>query len=235
MSGYLARLVDRAVGVPAGAVSPRLGPLFPVGPVARTEEPEPGSFRDLTAGPAAVSDPAPAARRVRAEAGEARAEGARPVPAAEVEPVGCEHAARHRQVAAAAARPAVEQVPAVETGVEIAFPVPATREGAAAPDGENVNVATPVQPVVVPEPAATPPASAVRPRTQADPLLRRAGEPQGATEQAPRIEVRIGRVEVRRPPGPEPVQWPAPVAQERAASSFDRLAVARRYVDRRWS
>lgn len=238
MSGYLARLVDRAAGVPAATVRPRLGPLFPLGPAAPTEEP--ASFRDVTATPAAAGNLAPAAPLPRAESGVPRTVGVRAVPTAELarqpEPGGPERAARHQQVAAAAARAAVEQAPAVETGIEIVVPVPARSATAAVPDGENGNVATPVRSDALSEPAATQPASAVRPRaTRADPRPRRAGEPHGATEQAPRIEVRIGRVEVRRPPEPEPVQWPAPVAQERVGSSFDRLAVARRYVDRRWS
>jgi hypothetical protein len=57
-----------------------------------------------------------------------------------------------------------------------------------------------------------------------------------APEHVPQIEVRIGRLEVRRPPELVPEQWPAAVSQPGAApTGFDRLAAARRYVDRRWS
>jgi len=59
--------------------------------------------------------------------------------------------------------------------------------------------------------------------------------PPVAADRAPRIEVRIGRVEVRRPPEPEAVQWPAPAPQQNGASGFDGLAAAPHYVDRRWS
>jgi hypothetical protein len=86
------------------------------------------------------------------------------------------------------------------------------------------------------EPSAQPTATALaRPQAARDPLpVRGDREPAAAPERAPRIEVRIGRVEVRRPPEPE--QWPAADSQPSAAASgFDRLAAARRYLDRGWS
>jgi hypothetical protein len=72
--------------------------------------------------------------------------------------------------------------------------------------------------------------------TRDPPALRGDRESRAAPEHAPQIEVRIGRVEVRRPPEPEPAEWSATVPQPTAAAAgFDRLAAARRYLDRRWS
>ena len=49
----------------------------------------------------------------------------------------------------------------------------------------------------------------------------------------PRVEVRIGRVEVRRAPPPPPAHAPARAAPTPPARrGFDDLAAARRYVDR---
>jgi hypothetical protein len=54
----------------------------------------------------------------------------------------------------------------------------------------------------------------------------------------PRVEVRIGRVEVRRPPEPKAKQQPQPSPRTRRSSprpevrGFEDLAAARRYVDR---
>jgi hypothetical protein len=56
-----------------------------------------------------------------------------------------------------------------------------------------------------------------------------------AQSQAPTIEVRIGRVEVRAPHPPELPGWsvaaPPPTPAEPA---FARMAAARRYLDRGW-
>jgi hypothetical protein len=51
---------------------------------------------------------------------------------------------------------------------------------------------------------------------------------------APRVEVRIGRVEIRSPRAPEPWRPVEPVPVERPAppDPFAGLAAARRYVDR---
>jgi hypothetical protein len=54
-------------------------------------------------------------------------------------------------------------------------------------------------------------------------------------DRAPQIEVRIGRVEIRRPSLPEPFQWQAPAPEPQTVAGFGELAAARRYVDRCWS
>lgn len=70
-----------------------------------------------------------------------------------------------------------------------------------------------------------------------DPLvLPVAGAPAGTPERSTRIEVRIGRVEVRAPQQPEAPSEPvAAESAEPAVSPFADLVAARRYVDRRWS
>jgi hypothetical protein len=80
--------------------------------------------------------------------------------------------------------------------------------------------------------AAQPVAVEPRPRRgDLAPVLRKVPEPQ----RAPSIEVRIGRVEVRRSPEPEPVEWQSPPAvQQPSGTGFSDLAASRRYVDRSW-
>ena len=118
---------------------------------------------------------------------------------------------------------------------EPGVPIPtAPRDGGlAASPQSSTRIAAPTT-----APAERPTATAVpRPDAARDPLPSRGDrESRAAPEHAPQIEVRIGRVEVRRPPELVPEQWPASVSQPSAApTGFDRLAAARRYVDRRWS
>jgi hypothetical protein len=245
VSGYLARLVDRAVGPPAAAVSPRVGPVFPVRPpghggdpavvtvgsdnvqVSRPPGPALGRGRAARAGeppspvPRGSEDAAPpAARATRVPALWSSAQGDRPAgPAPSVvsaqvrEPVG---------------RGAVPAVPAVLNEV-----VARTSDVRVEPGPAMPREAPSAQETPAPSPVVA------RPRP-AGPELRLppGGVGAGASREGPpRIEVRIGRVEVRRPAPPEPVEWPAPApaAVERAAGGFGELAATRRYVDRRWS
>jgi hypothetical protein len=89
---------------------------------------------------------------------------------------------------------------------------------------------------LLPEQTAEPPAP--RPRVA---LLPREPEnrpdvPTAAVSTTPRVEVRIGRVEVRAPRAPE--RWrpvdAAPVHVQPAPDPFAGFAAARRYVDRTW-
>jgi hypothetical protein len=51
----------------------------------------------------------------------------------------------------------------------------------------------------------------------------------GEEAETPRIEVRIGRIELRAAPPPAPQPPPAP-----ARRGFDDYALARRYLRQRW-
>jgi hypothetical protein len=82
------------------------------------------------------------------------------------------------------------------------------------------------------QPPTAPALAAPRLSTVHVPVASRDREPR---RQDPRIEVRIGRVEVRRTSPPEPIEWQAPAATPPAVTSFGALAASRRYVDRRWS
>jgi hypothetical protein len=88
---------------------------------------------------------------------------------------------------------------------------------------------------VEPAPQAKKAPALAAPRIVAQPpsLASRRATPRA---EAPRIEVRIGQVEVRRPePFPDPVEPQAPMAAPPAVASFGQLAASRRFVDRRWS
>jgi hypothetical protein len=258
VSGYLARLVARAaIGLPAGAVGPRLGPLFPLGPNAPAGEP--GFADDSPNEPAAPRLPTEPLRRRRGaplqqpsvdslttarrpppesvatpRAAPARAPG---LGAAGTTGVGrdIEGAAVHAPAQAAEREGGVgltarSPETAVEARIErVGEPKLRTAERDAGPEAQAM---APVE--VGSEPRDGPATSVARPRSAPGnlPPGRHAATP---PRQAPRIEVRIGRVEVRKPPGGDPVQGPAPATQERVASGFDRLAAARRYVDRQWS
>ncbi|HVT16394.1 MAG TPA: hypothetical protein VHQ90_09485 [Thermoanaerobaculia bacterium] len=72
-----------------------------------------------------------------------------------------------------------------------------------------------------------------RPRKADLPLPRpapAAATPPTAETEEPRIEVRIGRIELRTAPPPTP----APARPEAARRGFEEYAAARRYLDRRW-
>lgn len=239
MSGYLARLVDRAAGPPAAAVSPRVGPVFPVRPpgpgvdpavvaprdgddVQTSRAPGPALGRERAARPDGPPAPVPS-----------RAPGAptdAPSPVAGGPAVRSHAHGEDRPPAAvppvAAERKPVEAraVPSVPPESDAVARVDIRAEQASTPRSEAPVTAAPV--VALSRPAA--------------PDVLRAPRPQGSgvpRERPPRIEVRIGRVEIRRPAPLEPVEWPAvaPAPAEQAAGGFGELAAARRYLDRRWS
>jgi len=213
VSKYLGRLVDRAVGLPAAAARPRLAPVFPLGRLAE-EAPAAADEPVLSVGVEA----APASERPVVPTAAPAAPPERPKPKRSLVPEPG----------------AVEQPsPNVPPGHEPQAVVVET--AAPAESGERPAEVTPrtTGPDVEPRPrAAQPVAAEPRPeRRDLAPVLRRAPEPQ----RAPSIDVRIGRVEVRRPPEPEPVEWQAPPAvQQPSVSGFADLAASRRYVDRGW-
>lgn len=257
MNGYLARLVDRAVGLPAAAVSPRLEPVFPLGaPAPEALDDVPPSLH-VTASPAAPRrdrHPAsfqadPAARTKRT----ARPHGDRPAPGGlDRAPEGPPRAPRRAERDAVA-----PQVPTVKQGRRIRKSPraePAARPAAAA-HAQSARVEAYIVAQAPTSAAESRPVDRERhgpdapleakPRGRAATsvavphLAARKLPPSGTSaappERTPRIEVRIGRVEIRRPQVPDPVQRPGPVVEERSPASFGELAAARRYVDRGWS
>jgi hypothetical protein len=81
---------------------------------------------------------------------------------------------------------------------------------------------------LLPRPAVEPQPTSTGPSREAAPTARQ--------EPETHVEVRIGRIEVRRPRSPEPARPPAAAAvPPRADDPFAALAAARRYVDRTWS
>ena len=261
VSGYLARLVDRGVGAPGGTAGPRLGPVFPLGRGRRDggargqSGPLPSSLRSRRRrGLPPLSRAMPRRRRLRIRRGwqaePGRASAGAPAGGSSR---GVAPRARSRAAAAPVSQPAAPvQHAGSPPGAGRSTPV-ATRHRPRDPDAgarrtdsgraasrrrAAQSSARGVAPTAPGAAAGRPTATAVpRPNAARDPLPARAdrGSP-AAPEHAPQIEVRIGRVEVRRPPEPVPEQWPAAVSQPSAApTGFDRLAAARRYVDRRWS
>jgi hypothetical protein len=212
VSTYLGRLVDRAVGPPASAVTPRLAPVFPLGgapqsqpePLTAETAPEPSVGHD--ARPAASTDDV-LERSVRVTPSRA---------VRELHEVHVERPAHEPRepVAGEAPAPATEQ-PRTEIRTH-----ERTVERSLAP--REVEQAQPAKAAAL----ATP-----REKRQPVPV---GTQDQTPAPEPPRIEVRIGRVEVRPPPEPETVEWPAPAARP-AARGFGELAASRRYVDRRWS
>lgn len=230
MSSYLTRLAARAGGRPAGAtLAPRLAPSVAA----------PGQIG---------SEPEEAA----VERGDGRPE---PAAGAEIVPGRADAAPPETALVAAPLRETTVAVDAVDAVA--ASGTAAAEEPAAA---LNPQTPQPSRPDAVAEPArprgprAQPPtrehARPGQPPTEAEaagPVVELQPRPTpravdratraGAREQdrPPRIEVRIGRVEVR-PPRPAPPPAPA----QRAPSApprdpFAGLAAARRYVDRAWS
>jgi hypothetical protein len=245
VSTYLARLVDRGLGVPGGAVSPRLAPEFPLGQAAGPQEREtgpgllPDAFvpglpppRTLVPRPSDVPAAAATAATVRtgpspARQGSERGSGASggepsvpsvPEPTPPRRPRTGEPVSTEPSPAFTGRDPAVRMSPA---DVAVAAPRridPAREESVATQEDGPIAKAVPRA-----KPARDQLTAAV------------AGRAAAAPEPAPQIEVRIGRVEVRRPHEAEPVPWPSVAPQPVSAPGFERLAAARRYVDRRWS
>jgi hypothetical protein len=136
--------------------------------------------------------------------------------------------------------PAASQAAVAASDLTIRAPEPSTPQPAVPrPSPAESSAPAPSEIVAQAAAPAEQPTVTLVPRqdTTRDPLPPRGNRETRASRQpTPRIEVRIGRVEVRRPPEPEPAQWSTSVPQPTAsAAEFDRLAAARRYVNRRWS
>lgn len=240
MSGYLANLVARGAGPPPAAVAPRLGPLFPVGRPQQSDElpsvdPAEGSHADSWRPDLQPSD--------LSERHPARSDG---------ESVGRDRAAAAPQSPGKNAEPALAPQ-ATETTAAVGAAAPAPVEHAEKTDGQSAAaepraaVDTRIEVRVEPSSAAPGPPPAKQGRlSPARPVVAaRTGSPlplptrpvvEAATRNLPpKIEVQIGRVEIRRPCEPEPFQWPAPAAEPQTSTGFGELAAARRYVDRGWS
>jgi hypothetical protein len=223
---YLGRLVDRAVGPPAAAVSPRLAPVFPIGRAA-PPEPEPESFGADTFphGAVAQSRRSPPAQPRR-------------------------NSAETPQPSIAQPKPEIASLPTarVESPVREPQPEPVDRIEAPAPEPHRVETRvhertverSPARLAVEPTrptPPKAPTVAAARVARDPVPLARR---DRASAQESARIEVRIGRVEVRRPSAPDPIEWPPPAADAPpvagvGGTGFGELAASRRYVDRRWS
>jgi hypothetical protein len=110
---------------------------------------------------------------------------------------------------------------------EIATPALARTADVAAAPTSPAPPATPVPPAAPARalPAARSPLAALTP--DRPPSGPRVSDPAGGEEE-PRIEVRIGRIEIRTPLASAP-------APRRAPRGFAEHALARRYLDRRWS
>lgn len=208
MSTYLGRIVDRAVGPPAAAVSPRLAPVFPLGRAVEAEA-EPLSAEGVRAREERAAPPATREKTVGEGPG---------LVVRELREVREEQpTSRSREAVAQAGAPAQ---PAQSPPTEIRTHERTTLE----------TVRHEVEPA---RPAKARARAAPRVERRPVPTVPR---PRIPVPEPPRIEVRIGRVEVRRPPQPEPVELPAsPTAAQPAATGFGKLAAARRYVDRSWS
>jgi hypothetical protein len=216
MSTYLGRLVDRAVGPPASALSPRLAPVFPLGRVEETE-PEPVHAESSPEAPD-VRDARPAApaREVKA----APADTPERSVTARHSPAGTEL----RKVRLERPEPR-EPFEAIEASVA---ETPQIRKD----EHTTLEHSTVGREAERGRPATAPVLAAPRVERQPVPVAPRDGT---SVREPPRIEVRIGRVEVRRPHEPDPVEWPAPAPVQPAATGFGELAASRRYVDRSWS
>jgi hypothetical protein len=235
VSGYLARLAARASDRRADdALTPRLGPaiaapgllaseadateestLRVTAAAPRSQSPERSAFREQAAAAAPVDEPPAApARTPRAREQPTRGPRKAAPPTPELDVADAPTPAR-----------------AVD-GSELQSPAPSAAPVSAPPTASQAErestdaVAAEIHTLVELRPTLTP--ALVPPGASA-----RASEP----EHPPRVEVRIGRVEVR-PPRPAPPA-PAGAARSRPAPApapdpFARLAAARRYVDRVW-
>lgn len=221
MSGYLHGLVARASGAPipdASSARPRRSLRFPIGAVAGDPTAADAERRDARVGraPNPPATPLPRPERsddrspVVGESAAALMAGDRPAPAAPMS------AAHPTTVAPAITTVTTAQPPAS---------APAHADGSAPP-----RVRTRPHDVLPDErhpELALPPPAAIR--------LRPAPAPGPATPTTPpRIEVHIGRVEVRRPATPVPTGRAERHAgpSRPAPRGFGELAAARRYVDR---
>ncbi len=211
MSNFLGRLAERASGPPAAGLSPRLAPVFPIGRPMRPEaEPEPFRAETSSAIPAT-----PDARPLPA-----------PTPEITLPPSRAGRELREIQIERPMREPRTPDAPTEAPAGEPPRTELPTHERTL----ERSTVRREVEPA---QPAQAPALAAARIAHVPVPAASRNRAPQ---QQAPRIEVRIGRVEVRRAPAPEPVEWQAPPAADPpAATGFGELAASRRYVDRRWS
>ena len=235
MSGYLTRLAARASGRPVEhALAPRLAPAI-AGPgllgleADATEESIPGAtagaprnqslersaLREQAAAAAPVDEPPATPARTaaaRAQPAQGPPEAAPPAPEPDIAGVSPPARAVDRYELRGPA-PSAEPVAALPPTLQ------APRESTA--DAAEVHTLVELRPRRTLTPGLLPPVASAR-----------ASEP----ERPPRVEVRIGRVEVR-PPRPAP---PAPSGSTRsrpapATDPFARMAAARRYVDRVWS
>jgi hypothetical protein len=208
VSTYLGRLVDRAVGPPAAAVTPRLAPVFPLG---RVLEAEPTTFYS-------ESSPTPPVAPANTPEKSVFVRPSRPL----------------REL-----REVHVELPAREPGEPVAL-IEAPTEANEQPPPREIRTHERIveQSTIRHEVEQAEPAKA---RALATPRVVRGPTPVGrrtrpSVRESPRIEVRIGRVEVRRPHVPDPLERPAPAAAPSATSGgFGELAAARRYVDRGWS
>jgi hypothetical protein len=245
MSGYLTRLAARASGRDLGPVlAPRFPPAIPAVVRFNDASLEPPIQNELLAGPSKQAEPArqpkaepPTAPAVAAPATEAAAEAEMPVPeptALTALPTGRPKTPPIAELAQIAAPQPAEppmSIPAVAAEVRVghvAIPNPPPAEPATAaarsPSGRN----EPKQPALVklvPRPVLASTLPTARRHTH-----------WAAQPSQPRIQVHIGRVEVR-PPGAAVQREIRPTPAAAPASRpdpFARLAAARRYVDRAW-
>ncbi len=269
MTGYLARLVDRASGSAAGAIAPTVGPVFPLTPTADddwtgatalgTEEHGLDARAALVAEPVArrlpegTTDGAAGALAAAAPpAGPGERPGPRDSPTASPKPPGCVLSEPVPAPTTPVLRPSASSVPSIALRAGSVAPLAAAgapadpaAPAAGGPPGVLSDGITPSLPTdssrveqsgsTDPQPRSRAAARIVAARPVAVELPRSRAAA-AAPHEAPRIEVRIGRVEIHRPAPPDPFEWPvAPAADERPHNGFDDLAATRRYVDRRWS
>ena len=244
MTGFVHGLVARGMGAaPAPAAQPRRVPQFPLPEPAARPEPRPErpaahtraeTVPDRRAEPkpsrpaAPVAAPAPTTPRRRTIV--APRSEVRSMVRVEPSPPPAPGVPDERRASPAPPEPDLRGAPVAEPVVAVRVSPPTRKAevpGPARPD---------VQPTAVPdaqhtEPRAPTVRAAVDARRPADPPLPLHSAPVGAE---PRVRVRIGRVEVRRPRPPEPI-----TRLERASApmpavprGFAELAAARRYVDR---
>jgi hypothetical protein len=225
VSGYLHGLVARASGAPLADVSSaraRRPPRFPIG--AAGAEPTVTGPASAEAGPGRALD-APVVAMPRAERDDDRR------PEVAVGELRVHRTARDR--AETAAPMAAVQPTAAAPALTAATAAPPPASAPAHADGPAPHRVRARPHDLVPDEhdpgsAAQPPAT-VRLRPAPAPA------PAPATPTtAPRIEVHIGRVEVRRPAVPAPRAWSRGDAgpSRPAPRGFGELAAARRYVDR---